>query len=191
MRLAIGDVNETGDVASQVQQGVQLDDRLGRAKRGPGKHRQAQVDGAGVERVDRSVEFQSKRLLGLQGSRQANQVLGEVRIDLPRACGIRIGQRVARNHLAAKPHVVQPPCLRTQIDLDVAQGLPVSQLREGHGEELIQTREVLDLVFAPMVGHTASKHAHWRIEHESRKYKLALVHGGFGRKPAKSHKSDV
>ena len=69
MRLAIGDVNETGDVASQVQQGVQLDDRLGRAKRGPGKHRQAQVDGAGVERVDRSVEFQSKRLLGLQGSR--------------------------------------------------------------------------------------------------------------------------
>jgi hypothetical protein len=27
---------------------------------------------------------------------------------LPRTCGIRIGQRVARNRLTTKPHVVQP-----------------------------------------------------------------------------------
>src|SRR5665647_1028114 len=191
VRLAVGDVNETGDIASQVQQGVKLDGRLGRAKRCPGKHRQAQVDGAGVERVDRSVEFQSKRLLGVQGSGQANQVLGEVRIDLPRACCIRIGQRIARNSLTTKPHVIKPSGLGAQVDLDVAQGLAVGQLGECHGEELVQTREVLDLVFAPMVGHAASKHAQWQIEHELRKYKLALVHGGFGRKPAKNHKFDV
>src|SRR5665811_2155549 len=63
------------------------------------------------------------------------------------------------------------------------------QLSKGHGEELIQTREVLDLVFAPMVGHTATKRAQWQIEHELRKYERALVHGGFGRNPAKNHKS--
>jgi hypothetical protein len=37
--------------------------------------------------------------------------------------------------------------LGTQVDLDVAQGLAVGQLGKGHGEELVQAREVLDLVF--------------------------------------------
>ena len=187
--LAVGDVNEAGDIAPEVQQRVQFDGCLGRAKRCPGKHRQTQVDGAGVERVNRRIEFHAKRLRGIQRSCNANKVLGEVGIDLPRSCGVRIGQRVARNRLAAKPHVVQPPRLRAKVDLDVAQRLPVSQLGKGHGEELVQAGEVLDLVFAPMVGHTAPKRAQWQIKHELRKYEFALVHGGFGRKPAKNHKS--
>ncbi len=191
VRLAVGDVNETGDVASQVQQRVQLDGGLGRAKRRPCKHRQAQVDGAGVERINRRVEFQTKRLRGVQGSRQANQVLGKVRIDLPRARCVRIGQRVARNRLTTKAHVIQPSGLGAQVDFDIAQGLAVGQLREGHGEELIQAREIFDLVFAPVVGHTATKRAQGQIEHKLRKYELALVHGGFGRNSAKNPKSDV
>src|SRR5450830_702827 len=181
--------NETGDVASQDQQRVQLDGGLGRAKRSPRKHRQTQIDGAGVERINRRVEFKTKRLLGVQGSRQANQVLSKVGIDLPGACGVRIGQRIARNGLTTKPHVIKPSGLGAQVDFDVAQGLAVGQLGECHGEELIQTGEILDLVFAPMIGHTAAKRAQWQIEHELRKYELALVHDGFGRKPAKNHKS--
>ena len=102
VRLAVADVNEAGDVASQVQQRVQLDGRLGRAKRCPGKHRQTQVDGAGVERVDCRVEFQSERLRSVQGPRQANQLLGEVGINLRRACGIRIGQVLSSCPLEAK-----------------------------------------------------------------------------------------
>ena len=78
-----------------------------------------------------------------------------------------------------------------QIDFDIAQRLAVSQLGKGYGEELIQTRGVLDPVFAPMVGYTATKRAQRQIEYELRKYELALVHGGFGRKPANNHKSDA
>ena len=190
VRLAVGNVNEAGDVASQIEQRMQFDRRLGRAKRRPGEHRQAQVDGACVERVNRSIEFQSKRFLGVQGTRQANQVLGEIGIDLPRASGVCIGQRVARNRLTTETHVVQPTSLCAQVDFDVAQGFPVRQLRKGHSEELVQAREVFDLVFAPVIGHAASKRAQWQIEHELRKYELALVHGGFGRKPEKNPKSD-
>jgi hypothetical protein len=189
MGLAVGNVNENGNISSQVQQRVQLDGRLGRAKQCPGKHRQAKVDGAGIEGVDRGVEFQLERLRGIQGTRQADQVLGEIGVDLPRACGVRIGQRVARNRLATKPYVVQPTNLGTQVDLDVAQRLSIGQLGKSHRKELIQTREVFDLVFAAMVGHTALKRAQWQLEHELRKYELALVHGGFERKPAKNHKS--
>jgi hypothetical protein len=42
LRLAVGDVDEAGDIAAQIQQRVLLDGRLGGAKRCPGKHRQAQ-----------------------------------------------------------------------------------------------------------------------------------------------------
>jgi hypothetical protein len=64
-----------------------------------------------------------------------------------------------------------------------------------------QAAEVLDYCGAAMVGHTATKRAQWQIEHEVRKYKLALasfregigdtVHGGFGRKSAKILKSEL
>ena len=189
VRLAVGDVNETGDVASQVQQRVQLDGGLGRAKRSPRKHRQTQIDGAGVERINRRVERQAKGLRGVQRACKGNQVLSKVGVDLPWARGVRIGQRVARNRLAAKPHVVQPPGLSAQVDFDVAQGLAVGQLGEGHGEELVQAGEVLDLVLAPVVGDTTAKRAQREIEHELRKYELALVHDGFGRKSAKNRKS--
>ena len=163
---------------------------LGRAKRRPGKYRQAQVDGGGVERVDRRIQVQRKGLGGVQRASHTNLVLCKVGVDLPRARGICVGQRVARNRLATKPHVVQPAGLRTQVDFDVAQGFPVSQLREGHGKELVQTREVFDLVFAAMIGHAAAKRAQWQIEHKLREHELALVHGGFGRKSAKNPKSD-
>ena len=189
--LAVGDVNEAGDVASEVQQGMKLDGGLARAKWSPGKHRQAQVDSAGIEGIDRRIEFHAKRLRGIQRSCNTDQVLGEVGVDLPRSGGVRIGQRVARNRLAAKPHVVQPPCLRTQIDFDVAQRLPVSQLGEGHGEELVQTREVFDFVFSVVIGHTTAKRTQWQVQHELRKYELALVHGDFCGFPPKNPKSDL
>jgi hypothetical protein len=40
-----------------------------------------------------------------------------------------------------------------------------------------------------VIGHTAEKRAQRQVEHELRKYELALVHDGFGGKPAKNHKS--
>ena len=80
--------------------------------------------------------------------------------------------------------------LRTQVDFDVAQRPPTGQLGEGHGKERVQTGEVFDLVFAIVIGHAPTKRAQWQTEHELRKYELALVHGGFGRKSAKNPKSD-
>jgi hypothetical protein len=63
-------------------------------------------------------------------------------------------------------------------------------LGEGYRKELVQAREILDLVLATVVGHTVSKRAQWQIEHELRKNELALVHGSLGRKPATSPQSD-
>ena len=50
--LAVADVNEAGNAATQIQQRVQLDGRLGGTKRRPIEQAQAQVDGARIQGID-------------------------------------------------------------------------------------------------------------------------------------------
>ena len=52
VQLAVADMQEGRDVFAQDEQRVQLDRYRGRAKRGPGKHRKTQADGAGIQCVD-------------------------------------------------------------------------------------------------------------------------------------------
>ena len=83
VQFAVADVQERGNVAAQIQKRVQLDGRLGRAKRSPRKHRQAQVDGAGIQRVDRVFQIDAKRLPGIQATGDSNERLGKLGIDTP------------------------------------------------------------------------------------------------------------
>jgi hypothetical protein len=189
VRLAIGDVNESGNRSTQVQQGVQLDCRFVRAKWSPRIHRQAKVDRRRIEGVNRCVQVDGQRVLRIQRSRHGDQVLRKVGIDLPRSGGIRIGQRVARDGLATQAHVIQPFGLSAKVDFDVAQGLAVGQLRKGHGQELIQTGEFLDLVIASVRSHASAKSAQRQECHELRENQFAFVHGDPLRADAKDHKS--
>ena len=189
VRLAVADVNECGDGAAQVQKGVQFDSRLVGAKRCPRINRQAQVYRRGIEGVDGCIQVDRHWVLGIQRARHGDQVLREVGVDLPRASCIGIGQGVARNGLAAQPHVIQPLGLSTQIDLDVAQRLAVGQLSKGHGQELVHAGEILNLVIATVSRHASTKSAQGQKRHELRENKLALVHCGPLRANAKDHKS--
>ena len=99
VQFAVADVDERRDIAAQVQQRVQLDGRLGRAKRRPRKYRQAQVDGAGIQSIDRVFQIDAKRFCGVQTAGDGDQRLGEVGVDAPVAHRVGIGQRVARNRL--------------------------------------------------------------------------------------------
>ena len=187
--LAVADVNESGDGAAQVQQGVQFDSCLVRAKRCPRINRQAQVYRRGIEGVNGGIQVDRHGLFGIQRARHGDQVLREVGVDLPRPGCIGVGQGVARNCLAAQTHVIQPLGLSTQIDLDVAQRLAVGQLSKGHGQELVHAGEVLNLVIASVLGNAAAKRAQRQEGHELRENKLALVHCGPLRANAKDHKS--
>ena len=187
--LAVGDVNESGDGAAQVQQGVQFDSRLVRAKRRPGIHRQAQVYRRGIEGVNGCIQVDRHRLFGVQRARHGDQVLRKVGVDLPRPGCIGVGQSVARNGLAAQTHVIQPLGLSTQIDLDVAQRLAVGQLSKGHGQELVHAGEILNLVIATVSGHASTESAQGQKRHDLRENKLALVHCGPLLANAKDHKS--
>lgn len=186
--LAVGDMDERRDTAPKIQQRMQLDRGFGLAKRCPRIDRQTQVDGGGIEGVDGGVQIEGQWLVGVQRAGDANQVLGKVRIDLPGSGCVRVSQRVARDRLATKAHVVQPRRLRTKIDFDIAQRFARGQLRKRHGKELIQTREGLHLVIAAMSCDATTKGGQRHVAHQLRKHEHALVHKSLWRKSAKDSK---
>ena len=124
MQLAVGDVDEAGDVAAQIDQCMKLDRRLGRAKRCPGKQRQAQIDRRGIQRVDGILQVHAEGLVHIELARDPDQVLRELGIDAPVARFVRIGQGAA-GHRCADPQVVELGALSTQAGGDVAQALAI------------------------------------------------------------------
>ena len=175
VQLAIADMNEAGDVAAQVEQGMQLDRCLGRPKRSPRKYRQAQIDSGRIQRVDRLGEIDAKRFVHVKRAGNADQALRKVGIDTPVSNRIRIGQRVAR-HRTAKSHVIELGGLAAQTGFDVAQTLAISQLRERHTQKLVETSEVFDLVLSVVASDTSAESGQRQMRHHLRKNKFARVH---------------
>ncbi len=156
VQFAVADVEERGDVAAQVQQRVQLDSRLGRAKRRPGKYRQAQIDGAGIQSVDRIFQIDAKGFGGIETAGDGNERLGKVGVDAPVAALVGIGQGAAR-YSALDAHVVELARLRAQTRFDVAQAFSIGQLSKRHAEILIETRKAFDLVAPAVARHATAK----------------------------------
>lgn len=129
VHLAVGDVDKARNIAAQIWQRMHLDGRFGGSERCPRKHRQAQIDRRGVERIDGLGQIHTEESLGIQAPCDTDQALRKVGVDTPVARRIGIGQGVARN-VVADPQVIEPAPLRTQAGLNVAQGLPIGQLRE-------------------------------------------------------------
>ena len=167
----------TSNVATQVEQGVQSDCGLGRAKRRPRKDRQVEINRGGIQRIDGVREFDTKRFIPVQRPGDADQRLRKVTVDAPITPGIGIRQGAAR-HRMLDAHVVQHAPLSTQTRYEVAQTLPSDQLRERHGQVLFAIRERLRLM-RPVISSNARLKRPARQElHQLREYGLAFVHPG-------------
>ena len=176
VQLAVGDMDEGGDVASQIQQGMELDGRLGGAKVRPRKDRQAQVDGGGVESVDRIVEIKSQFLVGMEGTGDTDQGLGEIGVDAPVAVFVGFGQSIASHALGTQTHVIQLALMCTQTDFDPAQTLAVGQLGEGHDQVLVEAAKPLHITLALIAGNTPAEAMHGKVIHDLGKNEFACVH---------------
>jgi hypothetical protein len=128
--FAVADVQERVDVTAQVQERMQLDGCLGRAKRGPRKHRQAQVDSAGIQRVDRVLQIDAKPLSRIQRTIGSNERRSKLGIDTPVAHFVGIGQRGARNP-ALDAHAVQNAWLCAQAPFAQARPCCIYQWHRG------------------------------------------------------------
>src|SRR5882762_7802109 len=113
------------DVAAQVQQSIELDCAFVFAELGPGKKREAQIDGGGIERVNRLGQFDAEVVASVERARLGNQHLREVGVDAPIAYQVRIGQGIARD-LAANAEMIKLGMLRAQASFDIPQTLAIS-----------------------------------------------------------------
>ena len=152
MQFSLRNLNECRDRATQVEQGVHLDGSLLGSKPGPREHRQAEVDGGGVQGIHGVVEIETERLIGVHGARDVNENLSEVGEDAPVMRLVGVGDRGARDP-AAEAHVIKLALHGAQASFDVAEALAKGQLRKSQTKELIQARKSTEFVIAAVALH--------------------------------------
>ena len=156
VHFAVADVNKGRNVAAQVEQRMHFDGGFGLTKSCPGEDAQAQVDGRGIERVDRLFQLHRKAVAGVKRSGGLNQTHREIRKDAAVALLVGIGQR-ALGDVATDAQVVELGLMGAQTGFDVAQAFAIRQLRKGHAEKLIEMGKRLGGIFGGIALHTAAK----------------------------------
>lgn len=131
---------------------MQFDGRLSRAKRRPWKQRQTEIDGRGIQGIDRLVQIESQILVGIQRTSDANEGLGKIGVDAPVAALVSLGQRVTGNGWRANAYVIQLAVVSLQASLDIAKALPMRELGKRHDEILIKTTKSLHVTLALITG---------------------------------------
>ena len=175
MHLALGHPDEGGDVAPEVEEGVELDRRFRGSKVCPGKERQTEVNRRRIQCVDGLLEVHAEALVAVELPRLADQHLRELGVDPPVASLIGHGQRGARDR-RPDAHVVELLGTCAQAGFNVAQALSIAELRERHHQKVIPTPEVADALVSAVPLHAALKRAMRRPPHDLCKERLPMVH---------------
>jgi len=149
---------------------------FGGAEMRPGEHRQTQVDGRRVQRIDGVRQFQPQVFVCIELPRLVDQPLREVGVDAPIARLVGIGQRRTANRFA-QAHVVELASLRRQACFDIAQTLPVGQLGKSHHAKLFGTGQRAYATVAAVALNVTSEGRPGQKVHELGEQGLAGVHG--------------
>ena len=96
MERSIGDLDERGDVAAEVHEGMHFDGGLMLAERRPRKEGQAKVDGRGIQGVGGFFEFDAEVFIGVKGACLRNHDLAEVGVHPPVPFFVRLGKGAPR-----------------------------------------------------------------------------------------------
>src|SRR5215208_8302947 len=72
--------------------------------------------------------------------------------------------------------MIELALLRAQASFDIAQTLPIGELREGHAKKLIPARKSLEFVVALVTFDTTSKSFGRKKVHQLRKDRFARIH---------------
>ena len=173
--FSVGNLDKSGNRASQIEEGVQLDGPLLFAESSPGKKGQAQIDRGGIERINGLIQLESKILAPVECARSVDENLSEVGVDAPIADFVGVSQRIARDR-ASDAHVIEFVLHRAQAGLDVAEALAIRHLRKTHAEELIQAGEALGLVIALITVDALSELVQGKELHDLGEEGLAGIH---------------
>ena len=126
---------------AQVDLGVHLDAGLGLPEVRPRKERERQVDGGGVERVDRVVEIEPQILAGIEWPGLVHQAFGEILPDPPVPAFVGVGQRRSGKRIG-EAKMIERCGPGIEAGDDVAQAVPRSHLGKDHADELLTESEM-------------------------------------------------
>ena len=175
VNFALCYVDNHGDVAPEVQKGMELDRCLLFAKPCPREDRKTQIDNRCIEGVDGLVEFRPEVLVDVQCSCGLNERLSEISIDFPVAGFVGMGQCISGD-FATNSHVVEFGFRGTHTRFDIPKTFPVSQLGKGHTEELIPTGKALYFVIAVIALHALVERVGWKKIHQLGKNRFSDIH---------------
>jgi hypothetical protein len=175
MHFAIGNMDERGDVAMQVEQRVHLYRAFALAESGPRKQCEAQIDGGRIERVQALIEVYADCIGGVERTRDVDQDMREVGEDAPVAQLVSVGQSGTGN-LATKAHMVSLGSQRAKAGLYIAQALAIRQLRKGHGQILIPAGKAARACVALITCHATAKLAVGKKRNQLLKDGVPVVH---------------
>jgi len=126
---------------AKIKECMQFNGRFSRAKVGPRKQTQAQIDDCGIQSINGLVEFECEGLIRVEFARSTNQALRPVRKDPPVSNFVRIGQSAAAK-LRSKPHLIQKFRSGAKRRLQVPQALTKGELRKCHRKPLIMASKM-------------------------------------------------
>ena len=175
VQLSVGNQDEFGNIALEVQQCMQFDRPFGSPKLCPGKQRKAQVDGGGVQGVDRGVEVETEVVAQIELFGSLDEDLSEVGVDAPIALMVGMSE-VAVGDRTVNAHVVELGLHHAQTRFDLAQAVSVGQLGERHDPKLLDTLVRADLVVAAVAVDARLKSPPRNELHELRENELPFVH---------------
>lgn len=83
-----------------------------RSELGPGKKRQTQIDGGGVQGIGTLIQFDTEGIVGVEAARLADENVCKVAVDSPISDLVDMSQRIARD-VPSEAHVIEFPLSRT------------------------------------------------------------------------------
>jgi len=158
-----------------VDHGVKFYSAFATSEVCPWKQGQAQINGGRIQCVDGVREFESEIGPDVESSGHFNQTLGEIGVDSPVASFIGIGQTRSFDQ-RTKTGMVEPLAMGVQADNDIAETLPISQLRKRHGQKLFPTRQVSHTTIAIVAANATAKALIIDKGENLREYRFPLIH---------------
>jgi hypothetical protein len=123
--------------------------------------------------VDEEATFAAVRVPAL--AEDSGMTLREIGVDPPVSLFVRHRERVSRD-LGSDAHVIELLRPRPQAGGDVSETLPITELGERHGEEMIPATEATHSTIALVASNAALKLPVRRVCHHLGKERLPLVH---------------
>jgi hypothetical protein len=135
-----GNTQEHGEVATQVQERVELDRAAFAFELRPREEAQAQPDRRGVQCVHAPLQSHRHGLIDVERPGLFDQHLCQIGPDAPVTPLVGVGERGARD-VPADAQVIQRRARGAERADGVAQAVAKGHLREGHAQQLVMARE--------------------------------------------------